>query len=358
MKKMMKGLVVCFAVLFVAALGIMFYIIYNGGMSYANLGGKMNLENTLTFDMSKVEEVAIKYSSEDVVFYIGDTQELVLKEYMSYKPKERDFSTGYVEDGKVVIEGKKNHFSLFHFGTKSSREEIYLPKSYAGSVTVSTASGNIKSDEVLNLSLFFADTASGDIRMNEIYASSIHAGTASGDIRMNEIYASSIHAGTASGNINMNLAEGSRDLSTASGNITVLGGGGDTEADTASGNIKLENAQGILELGCASGDIKVMGAAGGGEFETASGNVSLQFDEITASIDAQSTSGNVKLQMPQNTAFTLEAATTSGNINTFFDDQLQYNKKGNKASGALNGASDLVISLETTSGNIKVLDND
>ena len=339
MKKMMKGLVVCFAVLFVAALGIMFYIIYNGGMSYANLGGKMNLENTLTFDMSKVEEVAIKYSSEDVVFYIGDTQELVLKEYMSYKPKERDFSTGYVEDGKVVIEGKKNHFSLFHFGTKSSREEIYLPKSYAGSVTVSTASGNIKSDEVLNLSLFFADTASGDIRMNEIYASSIHAGT-------------------ASGNINMNLAEGSRDLSTASGNITVLGGAGDTEADTASGNIKLENAQGILELGCASGDIKVMGAAGGGEFETASGNVSLQFDEITASIDAQSTSGNVKLQMPQNTAFTLEAATTSGNINTFFDDQLQYNKKGNKASGALNGASDLVISLETTSGNIKVLDND
>lgn len=339
MKKMMKGLVVCFAVLFVAALGIMFYIIYNGGMSYANLGGKMNLENTLTFDMSKVEEVAIKYSSEDVVFYIGDTQELVLKEYMSYKPKERDFSTGYVEDGKVVIEGKKNHFSLFHFGTKSSREEIYLPKSYAGSVTVSTASGNIKSDEVLNLSLLFADTASGDIRMNEIYASSIHAGT-------------------ASGNINMNLAEGSRDLSTASGNITVLGGGGDTEADTASGNIKLENAQGILELGCASGDIKVMGAAGGGEFETASGNVSLQFDEITASIDAQSTSGNVKLQMPQNTAFTLEAATTSGNINTFFDDQLQYNKKGNKASGALNGASDLVISLETTSGNIKVLDND
>ncbi|MCU6732818.1 DUF4097 family beta strand repeat-containing protein [Diplocloster agilis] len=339
MKKMMKGLVVCFAVLFVAALGIMFYIIYNGGMSYANLGGKMNLENTLTFDMSKVEEVAIKYSSEDVVFYIGDTQELVLKEYMSYKPKERDFSTGYVEDGKVVIEGKKNHFSLFHFGTKSSREEIYLPKSYAGSVTVSTASGNIKSDEVLNLSLFFADTASGDIRMNEIYASSIHAGT-------------------ASGNINMNLAEGSRDLSTASGNITVLGGAGDTEADTASGNIKLENAQGILELGCASGDIKVMGAAGGGEFETASGNVSLQFDEITASIDAQSTSGNVKLQMPQNTAFTLEAATTSGNINTFFDDQLQYNKKGNKASGALNGASDLLISLETTSGNIKVLDND
>ena len=192
MKKMMKGLVVCFAVLFVAALGIMFYIIYNGGMSYANLGGKMNLENTLTFDMSKVEEVAIKYSSEDVVFYIGDTQELVLKEYMSYKPKERDFSTGYVEDGKVVIEGKKNHFSLFHFGTKSSREEIYLPKSYAGSVTVSTASGNIKSDEVLNLSLFFADTASGDIRMNEIYASSIHAGT-------------------ASGNINMNLAEGIRE---------------------------------------------------------------------------------------------------------------------------------------------------
>lgn len=339
MKKMMKGLVVCFAVLFVAALGIMFYIIYNGGMSYANLGGKMNLENTLTFDMSKVEEVAIKYSSEDVVFYIGDTQELVLKEYMSYKPKERDFSTGYVEDGKVVIEGKKNHFSLFHFGTKSSREEIYLPKSYAGSVTVSTASGNIKSDEVLNLSLFFADTASGDIRMNEIYASSIHAGT-------------------ASGNINMNLAEGIRDLSTASGNITVLGGGGDTEADTASGNIKLENAQGILELGCASGDIKVMGAAGGGEFETASGNVSLQFDEITASIDAQSTSGNVKLQMPQNTAFTLEAATTSGNINTFFDDQLQYNKKGNKASGAINGASDLLITLESTSGNIKVLDND
>ena len=66
----------------------------------------------------------------------------------------------------------------------------------------------------------------------------------------------------------------------------------------------------------------------------------------------------MKLQMPQNTAFTLEAATTSGNINTFFDDQLQYNKKGNKASGALNGASDLVISLETTSGNIKVLDND
>ncbi|WP_343251025.1 DUF4097 family beta strand repeat-containing protein [Diplocloster hominis] len=338
MKKMMKGLVVCFAVLFVAALGIMFYIIGNGGMNYENLGGKMNLENTLSFDVSQAEEIIINYRSEDVVFYIGDTQELVLKEYMSFKPKENDFSTGYEKDGKVVIEGKKKYFSLFNFGTKNCREEIYLPKSYAGSVKVSSASGNIKSDEVLNLSVFSADTASGDIRMNEIHAPSIHAGT-------------------ASGNISLNLAKGGRDLSTASGNITVLDGTGDTEADTASGNIKLENTQGILDLGCASGDIKVMGAVGGGDFQSVSGNVSLQFDEITSNIYAVSTSGNVKLQIPDHTAFTLEAATTSGDIKTFFDDQLQYNKKGNKASGTRNQTSDLMITLESTSGNIKVLEN-
>ena len=57
-------------------------------------------------------------------------------------------------------------------------------------------------------------------------------------------------------------------------------------------------------------------------------------------------------------SFAFEANTTSGEIDTFFDDSLKFSKRGNSAEGTYgSNTQGNKIDIETTSGDVRITKN-
>ena len=113
--------------------------------------------------------------------------------------------------------------------------------------------------------------------------------------------------------------------------------------------------EGSFDISTTSGDIRVQAQEGQGKAQTSSGDISVELSGLTGNLNMNSTSGDVNIKLPESDSFDFEADTTSGDINTFFDDNLKFSKKGNNAQGTYganrNGSR---IDIETTSGDIKI----
>ena len=95
---------------------------------------------------------------------------------------------------------------------------------------------------------------------------------------------------------------------------------------------------------------------GYGNIGTASGDVKLFLAELTGDLSVSTASGEVTLKLPEDSSFAFDADTASGDIDTFFDDALQFSKRGDHAGGTVgNNASDMEVGVETASGDIRIL---
>lgn len=126
------------------------------------------------------------------------------------------------------------------------------------------------------------------------------------------------------------------DIECRSGNITVNG-------ITAS----------ALELHNASGDINATGTFTTIDVETNSGNAQVtNTSEIINKIDANTTSGNITITVPQNlSGFYMEYETRSGSISNDFGAQTSGSSRNGRATY---GNSSTQIEVETVSGNFSL----
>lgn len=87
------------------------------------------------------------------------------------------------------------------------------------------------------------------------------------------------------------------------------------ELDTVSGDATLRNVKAEkLDIETVSGDIRADGEFTELETDSVSGDVSVTTAVPLKKFDGQSTSGNIALALPQESGFTLEADTVSGDI--------------------------------------------
>ena len=396
MRPFFKVLIIVYAAIAVGLIGLLIFLIHTGGIRTADfsIGGNLKLVNTQSIKLEGIEDLKIKYSSDDVVFYKSDSDELIIKEYMSFTPKEEEL-TQITKSGKELrLEGKRDGWNGFVLGfNRNSRMEIYLPAGYKNNIYISTASGNIKSGLILKVREFELTTASGDIEFNEVSGANLTISSASGDIEFNEVSGENLTISSASGNLNFKKAEGNRKLSTSSGDIKVYGGSGKTEISSISGSIyvqnsigdfdagtssgdikvegtigrkdlhstsgeiKLENSEGYIKAYTSSGDIRISNTSGAGDFHSTSGQIEVEFSNeitsITDDINAESSSGDVIMRIPASLAFEFSASTGSGDI-SFFNDLVSYSKNNKKATATVGTAPLIRLTVETTSGEIKI----
>ena len=396
MRPFFKVLIIVYAAIAVGLIGLLIFLIHTGGIRTADfsIGGNLKLVNTQSIKLEGIEDLKIKYSSDDVVFYESDSDELIIKEYMSFTPKEEEL-TQITKSGKELrLEGKRDGWNGFVLGfNRNSRMEIYLPAGYKNNIYISTASGNIKSGLILKVREFELTTASGDIEFNEVSGANLTISSASGDIEFNEVSGENLTISSASGNLNFKKAEGNRKLSTSSGDIKVYGGSGKTEISSISGSIyvqnsigdfdagtssgdikvegtigrkdlhstsgeiKLENSEGYIKAYTSSGDIRISNTSGAGDFHSTSGQIEVEFSKeitsITDDINAESSSGDVIMRIPASLAFEFSASTGSGDI-SFFNDLVSYSKNNKKATATVGTAPLIRLTVETTSGEIKI----
>lgn len=364
MKGLKITLIVVLCVIVAALCGMLAWGIGNPGGWHRFTGEMSKEEKRLVLDqevsLDGVDSIEISYdkNSNDVYIYEAEGDTLRVKEYAGYEVRESEMTTVGVKGSTLEIEGKRRHTSfrrMFSFGYNSSYTEIWLPSSYRNALSVETSSGEIRSDMAIVLDAgFTGGSSSGDIALKEVSAADVALSASSGNIDGTSICASSITISTSSGDITVERADGDTKASASSGYIKIKGGNGAREIHTSSGDVLLEGLQDAFDVCTTSGEAVVKADKGAGSISTSSGDVRLTLSELAGRLDIHTTSGEVKLGLPAGAAVDFAAETSSGDINTFFDDSLSFSKRGNSAKGSIGGEPRQEVRIETSSGDVRV----
>lgn len=107
-------------------------------------------------------------NSNDVYFYQGEGESVVVREYMNFTPNEKQISGVEEKDGGLLIKGaRRSSFGFFFVHTKDAYTEIYLPAGFIEqleNVNIKTVSGEILSDIPFAAKKAFSfSSTSGDI---------------------------------------------------------------------------------------------------------------------------------------------------------------------------------------------------
>jgi hypothetical protein len=178
-----------------------------------------------------------------------------------------------------------------------------------------------------------ANSGSGNVSVTGV-SSGVKANSGSGDVTVANV-GGAVDARTGSGNVSIKDARASANLSTGSGNIVAaLSGSGDVKASTGSGDITLTGVVGLLSASTGSGSIGVEG-------------------KPTGDWKVSSASGDVKVVMPAGQGFTLDASTSSGNLEVAGGLNVEKSPGRRRAQGPVHGGGP-AVRLSTASGDIAV----
>lgn len=266
----------------------------------------VELRNTITLSGEQVEDLELSYSSQNIYFYLSDSEDILIQEYLRSDSDEAKAVVS-LKDGKAVVKGGTGRkYGIFWININMGgweKIEVYLPDKMFQTVSVSVSSGNISAQEN------FA-----------IQCGKLSLKASSGSIRLE----SSIHAE-------------------------------EVKVQVSSGNIMLKGIEGVVDVEASSGNITLERMRGSGSIETKSGNIRVITEDITGDLSMEASSGNVTLELPEDIQFHFSAATSSGNIKTDFDDSLSYNKRGNEAEGDVGQKPTIQINMRAKSGNVRAV---
>ncbi len=216
---------------------------------------------------------------------------------------------------------------------------------------LSSTSGSI-TGEIENTDKAALSSTSGRINVKLGEADEIISNTTSGSLKIIFDKAENVKADSTSGHISLEGSVfGNLCAETVSGGIgaKIKGKTASIELESTSGDITcIAESSEKLKASSTSGDVDLKaGRADNVNAESTSGSINLSFDVAPEKIDAESTSGTIKLFLPEDAGFTAEVSTASGDFDSDF--ALWKNKNKYKAN---DGSAE--FELETTSGNIKI----
>lgn len=149
----------------------------------------------------------------------------------------------------------------------------------------------------------------------------------------------------ASGGINIEQISGIIEAQTESGGVEAHHLNGTLNLSSTSGGIHLDDASGIMTLSTVSGGIEAshIQLQGQSSLTTTSGGIEFQGTlDPYGNYHMEAISGGIDLTLPSNTAFKLDASTTSGKV---------HNDFGTTTAGS---TPQPALTLHTTSGGIDI----
>jgi hypothetical protein len=142
----------------------------------------------------------------------------------------------------------------------------------------------------------------------------VRSRTGSGDLKIQGLNAD-LDLQTGSGDLCLENIKGSIQAHTGSGDVLAKSVSGNFRADASSGDIQLEKGgDGSVSVRTTSGDIAVRGITGMLRLEAGSGDINAE-GAPAGNWEARAGSGNVHLSLPRDSAFQLDASTSSGELN-------------------------------------------
>jgi hypothetical protein len=183
-------------------------------------------------------------------------------------------------------------------------------------------------------------------------SSQVIANTGSGSISVSDI-AASVEAHTGSGSIEVANISGPVTARTGSGSIDADGVGGEFRGSTGSGRIKmLQTAPGDVTVSTGSGSTELNGVVGAVRATTGSGGITVE-GRMTNDWDLDTGSGSVRVALPEDAAFDLDAESRSGDIEIDYSLTVTGKISEKHLRGSVGGGGP-ELRIDTGSGEIQI----
>lgn len=266
------------------------------------------------------------------------------------------------KDYKVNESKELSTNSISRIYVDSSAADVYVSKGSKVNVTaqalgnVSSTSNNIpkldcyKDGDTLYINFkrkgpsihIFDFTNKSDVKLNitipEAYKNNLEVYSSAGDTSIKDLSLNSMYAKLSAGSMdleNLNIAE-KLTLNNSAGGIDGKSIVCKTSAiDASAGNIKLEDF---------SGDIQGRNSAG---------NTSISYSKFNNNVDFRSSAGNIKLTIPKDSKFKLDAYASAGDVDCDFPLSSTGSGAEKEVKGSV-GESNNIIQLKNSAGNIDI----
>ncbi len=243
-------------------------------------------------DVQGIGNIQLDFVSESIDVVVTDGSTIRIEERSNRPLNEELMVCNTSGDTVSAVSGlKDNWYEWFNFNWAEIEVTLYVPAQYRGNIDVYSTSGKIN--------------------VKDVQADSLKINSTSGALYLEDAKADSLEMGSTSGAVQTQGGE--------------------------YGNVNLSSVSGAIKL-----DAEKTGSV---EASTTSGAVVISSGNMPAMIEADTVSGSVVLQLPENDGFTLDTDTVSGSVNNDFAMAHDMYKEG--------GSS---ISVSTVSGSINIIE--
>ena len=202
----------------------------------------------------------------------------------------------------------------FSLDLQTSGGDIEVNDRISGTVSASTAGGDIEIDQVDGE--VHLRTSGGDISARDVLGDAEFK-TSGGDIEVGDVKGK-LDAHTSGGDIKVGAVENDLDAKTAGGDIEVGDVGGFADVSTAGGDVRLGQVSGTADVRTAGGDIELLSASGRVTARTAGGDIVLE--NITGSVEAETAGGDIVVQLVPSGNRDSRFETAGGDIELYIPD--------------------------------------
>lgn len=215
--------------------------------------------------------------------------------------------------------------------------DVLIPEEWEKDLEVGSVSGKINAPDLTGDSIRVS-SVSGAIETENITGDDVRLNTTSGSFRIGKLVARDyFEKNTVSGGCEIDRVESEEvKLESTSGGTTIK-----------SASIDKVTSNSI------SGEIEMTMENGSADLATTSGEISIKFEEDFKSFSANSVSGRVKLEIPENSEFKIDVNTVSGDIHCEDFSMKIISTKRNHLEAEV-GDGDSTIEIHTTSSGVNI----
>lgn len=265
-----------------------------------------------------------------------------------------DFASARVSSthGAVAIEGVQGDLEV-----RSSSGRVDVARVAGERCTVAATHGRLDVSEVAAKEIRLS-SSSGEVHARALKGDDVEIEATHGALHLASIEGR-LRARTSSGAVRAERLRGDAlHLASSHGSIDVRDAHGELEIGSSSGHVTLADIEGALRVTSTHGAVRADGVLSRASITTGSGRIDVRArpgSTLASDWSIGTTHGDVRVELPRDAAFTLDARTSHGAIDVGFEMLVPAgpSKKKSSVSGAIHGGG-RKLSLSTGSGSISV----
>jgi DUF4097 and DUF4098 domain-containing protein YvlB len=180
----------------------------------------------------------------------------------------------------------------------------------------------------------------------------VRLNTSGGDLEIRDLKGT-VRGETSGGTISVSGIQGDVDANTSGGDVRAENVTGALRMETSGGDISLSAIVGQVDVSTSGGSIRINGVDGGVKAETSGGNVEVRIKGSNRGVYAETSGGNIDILIGKNVAASIDAETSGGEVVCDLPITLSGKMDPTRVRGNVNGGGN-TIHAHTSGGNVHI----